>query len=133
MTSLAPIFGNDRIVLLPDFQTAHNYFYGLNISNMDVPEISIKQMGSSTVTLNIKGIEDFEKIKVFTKNVQSKSCHEEVFGNSKEIPLNLSFNTPKYTIRVQGIRGQQTSEMSNELQITLPKSNKKIIQIFLSY
>jgi len=118
---LGSIFGDQRVILLPTFEAANNYFNRLEISSSDIPDISIKQIGSSAATLKIKGIDDYPKIRVFVKNIQSQRCYEEVLKNNKEISLNLHPETPKYMITVQGIRESKGSEISNELLVTLPK------------
>jgi len=119
---LSPIFGgNQRVILLPDQQTAQNYFDNLIVTGSEVPQISIKKIYSSSATLNIQGIENYQSIKALIKTSTSPSPSQTNYQNCKEITVNLRADAPRQIITVQGIKPNLQSAVSNEFVLHLPK------------
>jgi hypothetical protein len=125
-TQLDAIFGNGKVILLPNLQTAEDCFRNFVITSADIPNITVKNLGLSTATLTITGIDNYKEAKFVIKNFRNGeliNTTNQAMENSKEITLQLNPENPKYKITVQGCKANQISQVSKELELTL---NKKI-------
>lgn len=97
------------------------------IASSDIPNMTVKNIGLSTATLTVTGIDNYKEakfvIKIF-RNGELINTLNQVKENSREITLQLHAEIPKYKITVQGSKDNQISQVSKELEVTLNSKSK---------
>ncbi len=97
------------------------------ITSAEVPNISVKNLGLSTATLTVTGIDNYKEARFVIKNFRNGELMNTLNQNkenSREIMLQLNAEIPKYKITVQGSKDNQISQVSKELEVTLNSKSK---------